>query len=707
MRKKNILKYGAAVLATAGIVGGSVAPANALLADNIHNSGAGGMVNCVGGETCVEKVGDEIEVSYTIQMSNIVNQSDNKMSGRGSVIAFPSVIENPKLEVLSVPYNPIEEDYPVFPSEKYTTTDEEGKTIGIDPKDMSEEMKSEYNKDLQEHEEKVRKFFRGYKTENDLNHNSFTKENAGYPVVELDTPHNLELRNIINAEKVEKYKSLSNVDKVIDFDIHKFQDGQRNNIFTGGTHYYTTKDNAVDPVEKETDYVTYHDTDMLIDANKEYIKAINSLTENDIEAINKKIQEIKENESIHDSHKSYSVNQLENIINEIKSGNNKNIKMPRYYGEASDGGSGVVSTGIHDDTMQSEYVNNGYRSGVLPWDSAMPYIEMEQIHGIGGMDIENPYDYFVFNNNPRQGVTTFRLTGTVKTESDLAYLPIRAKQGVWRCANGVNSEKRSINDGGSYESGCQSLMEYPWARQSDMLPAYSLKNDEITRRNVKNNTEHGLTGSTQCAITRTEDPLQLDYINQDISPRSVNGFNSWGEAYEKTFNLQSNPAVTHVVGSHSVAEDGCDQAGIVISICDKEADPQEQPAPKPEDPVIIERNTTITAAPPEPGKDGEKGEKGEKGEPGKDGAPGAPAIPHNVYYPQQGNTIINNNVPNGSIQPLQVVQQPVVLPYTPQVVQGQYAIGQLEGTGPVTSTGGSVNHGIIYNIIKTINDIVA
>lgn len=102
--KKRVLHSTIATALLAGSAVSGVTPAQAdLLSDNVHNSGAGGMVNCRGGDICVEKVGDEVQVSYEIQFSNIVNSSDHGQTATGSLIAFPSVIKNPKLEVVSTP----------------------------------------------------------------------------------------------------------------------------------------------------------------------------------------------------------------------------------------------------------------------------------------------------------------------------------------------------------------------------------------------------------------------------------------------------------------------------------------------------------------------------------------------------------------------------------------------------------------------------
>ncbi|MBA1836293.1 hypothetical protein [Corynebacterium wankanglinii] len=100
--KKQILHSTIATALLAGSAVSGVTLAQAVgVSDNVHNSGAGGMVNCNGGDICVEKVGDEIQVSYEIQFGNILHSSNHGQTATGSLIAFPSVIKNPKLEVVS------------------------------------------------------------------------------------------------------------------------------------------------------------------------------------------------------------------------------------------------------------------------------------------------------------------------------------------------------------------------------------------------------------------------------------------------------------------------------------------------------------------------------------------------------------------------------------------------------------------------------
>ena len=95
--------------ATALIVGGTTGVANAANtpkypttdeAKNIHNAG-GGLTNCKGGDVCVKKVGDELEVSYEVQFGNMLKSSDHGQTVKGNMIAFPSVMKDAKLEVVA------------------------------------------------------------------------------------------------------------------------------------------------------------------------------------------------------------------------------------------------------------------------------------------------------------------------------------------------------------------------------------------------------------------------------------------------------------------------------------------------------------------------------------------------------------------------------------------------------------------------------
>lgn len=68
----------------------------------------GGGVNCRGGDTCVEKVGDVAHVSYTVQVARLVESSDHIQTAQGAAVFVPTVLENVKMTLTSVP------DYPAL-----------------------------------------------------------------------------------------------------------------------------------------------------------------------------------------------------------------------------------------------------------------------------------------------------------------------------------------------------------------------------------------------------------------------------------------------------------------------------------------------------------------------------------------------------------------------------------------------------------------
>ena len=322
------------------------------LRDNVFHYAEGGMTNCNGGDICVEKVGDEVQVSYEIQFNNLLRSSDHGQTVRGSLIAFPSIIENPKLEVISTSID--SENF------KYNTSSDD-------------------------------KDYKG-----DYPHHTFKKP-VNVPVYSVDEMNEkeilspggsvgFELKEYGNPEDDESY-------------IHKYSDDLDKNFFAA----------HIDGEEV-------------------------------VEKFKKGLEEYK---------KKNQYNPLpweENIINS----------------ELSD----VIDWNIGDEDNKNISIKDLYTGQNLPL--------------YGAMNIDNPYDYLLFNNDSL-GITTYRLTGTVKTESELGYLPIRAKQGLWKCSQeGVGP--------GSYEEGCNALSEYSWNRNDDTLPLYSLKNDRITNANIRNNT---------------------------------------------------------------------------------------------------------------------------------------------------------------------------------------------------------------------------
>ena len=427
-------------------------------AKNVFNPSGegGGMVNCSVDDFCVKKVGDELEVSYDIQMSNIVKSSDHGQTANGSMIAFPSVIEDPKLEVVST---------------------------SIDHKDDSDFEKAK----------------------------KATKDNP-YPVHEFDTPVEVPLRGFdeLGNDGADYVKSS------IGFKVDKGADTDKDSSYKKYNH-------------KGTDtefFASYADGQKMVDAFKKAKKRAKD---------DGKLEDILEG-SFDSEHYVSGAAFNTNFLDYLDKDKGKSPKEFKHIG------SGTYEIGV----MHEDY----------------------------------PYDFITFNNDS-MGVTTYRITGRVKTESDLAYLPIRAKQGIWKC-----SQEGGI---GSYEEGCQSLMEYAWGRNRDALPQYSLKNDEVTKRNVKYSTKNGLDTSLQCAVT--EDLGRKDYIGEDKRVRSVGGSGpSWGTAYGETFTLKNNQDVDYFIAADS-NEDACDQAGIEISICDESNPHKDSKATTPKNTDVVTTST--------------------------------------------------------------------------------------------------------------------
>lgn len=552
--------------ATALLAGGAVSgvtPAQALLSDNVHNSGAGGMTNCNGGDVCVEKVGDEVKVSYEIQFGNIMRSSDSRQTATGSLIAFPSVIQNPKLEVVS------------------TSIEKDGEY-------------GEYS--------------------NPLN---------GFPTHTFEKPVEVPLLDEDQLEKDGLEPRTSNVG-------------------------FKLKDNESDP-ENDDSYVTKFDDER------------------------KFATHVKGDE----------------LVSKYKEGY---AKLKQEDPEENIPGNGRIITTDAWDWVSSQNDNETMSGYHLP--------------EYGAMEVDYPYDYLLFNNDS-EGVTTYRLTGTVKTESDLAYLPIRAKQGLWKCGQ----------EGylGGYEDGCQSLAAYSWGRNRDVLPRYSLENDDVTRRNIKNDTKDGLYGSLQCAVT--EDLGRNDLIGEDVRPRDLQGSPSWGAKYDQTFQLHANRAVTYLAGAYDVAEDGCDQAGVKISICKEEEKPTSpvtppsseqdttpprddrsesstEPAPSSDvtssEPPAPEQNSTSESPAPE--------QKSTSNEPESSTAledtsnttkPAARIIPSSPA-PVTTPPAVNHTSPEK--QPIPENPSRVNnAPFVPAPVQPAAIPGPVSENGPVVNTGGSVH----------------
>lgn len=402
--------------------------------NNVYNPGGGGMTNAIGDDVSIKRVGDELEVSYKVQFGNIVKSSDHAQTARGSVIAFPSVLENPKLEVLS--------------------TSIENK----DDSDMEIAKKSD-------------------------------KDNP-YPVHEFNTPVEVPILSLKEAKEQGKpwnsgdisFKLKEGADKNDDSSYEKYEHQPRGSFFAA-----------------------HFDGQKIVDA---YKKALEKHRENG------------------------GKGELPGTIV-----NRHEEEIDKYVPQDALQESTLLDF-LAEDEIPEEY--KAYSSGG---------------YTIGSIPVDSPYDYFIFNNDSL-GVQTFRVTGRVKTESDLAYLPIRVKQGFWKCSQEGGGT-------GSYEEGCQSLGEYAWNRTGDKLPAYSLHNDEITKTNLEMDTPDGFDSSLQCAVTKNTG--RNNWIGEDVIPRSLSGRPSWGAVYGQIFNLGKNRDVYHFI-SADANEDGCDQDGVKISL---------------------------------------------------------------------------------------------------------------------------------------------
>lgn len=481
MKRRNILKKVIYSSTAALLLGGSTTSVAGAAeytppekASHVHNSGSGGITNCTSDGFCTKKVGDEIEVSYEVQLGNIMKSSDHAQTARGSIIAFPSVIENPKLEVVS-------------------TSIEYG-----GDKDLETMKKS-------------------------------SKDNP-YPVHTFDKP--VEIPTYDAKELKGKNKKWDEGN--IAFQVAEGKDPKEDSSYEPKNHEYLYGGVNDQKTGKTDQFAAYIDGQDIVDKHKGLIKKIKDAG---------KWDEFKKN--------SYSYDDVENIID----GNHELYKYAsEYTGDKSD------DNALDIDNMWALYGSNSIATG---------------------MYTDSPYDFYFFNNDSL-GVQTFRITGKVKTESDLAYLPIRAKQGFWKC-----SQEGGF---GSYEEGCQSLMEYAWGRTNDILPRYSLKNDEVTKENIKHDTKDGLHNSLQCAVTK--ETGRNDWIGEDDPVRELDGTTSWGKKYYDTFTLgyrSSDPKFKQAdyFISADMNEDSCDQAGLTISLCeaDKPTDKPSSSTPSEDNPV--------------------------------------------------------------------------------------------------------------------------
>lgn len=533
--------------ATALVIGGTVAagPANALLSDNVHNSGAGGMTNCNGGDVCVKKVGDELEVSYEVQFGNSGKSSDHGQTVKGNMIAFPSVMKDAKLEVVA--------------------------------------------------------------TNKNTDNTDVATETDGYPTHKFDKPVEVP---VYTPEELEK----------------------KNVPYDGGEISFILPDGTDE--ENDSSYVKKYSPDNKEEKNEDRFFATHL--------------------------------KGENIINDFK----------------KNGGNGDVVKDIGSDGVSKDsifYDKSLEKAGAMPTDS--------------------PYDYFVFNSDSI-GVQTFKITGKVKTESDLAYLPIRAKGGFYKCGqegsgfgitdNNKWTESPNPDNEDKTESlernDCRNLMDYEWARSDDTLPHYSLENNEVTKSNIKNDTEHGLMGSKKCAVT--EDDGRYDRIEQDIEPRTLRSgsqSNSWGVEYTRENGLHANRTVTFLTGGYLVAEDNCDQAGVKISLCNEDKQ-DETPATTPSETPSTTPNESTS-------KDITPGQNSETGESAKVDTPENPAegiedvsdTPSSPGVTSGKTTNFGNNTSHNA--------------------QGAVAAGsskEAATVGPEVDTGGEVESGSFFTKILNI-----
>ncbi|MGJ9595067.1 hypothetical protein [Actinotignum sp. GS-2025c] len=97
---------GAGIFLPATATAGGPDPDRTLMRNVMTATGGG--VNCRGGDTCVEKVGDVAHVSYTVQVARLVESSDHIQTAQGAAVFVPTVLENVKMTLTSVP------DYPAL-----------------------------------------------------------------------------------------------------------------------------------------------------------------------------------------------------------------------------------------------------------------------------------------------------------------------------------------------------------------------------------------------------------------------------------------------------------------------------------------------------------------------------------------------------------------------------------------------------------------
>lgn len=256
-------------------------------------------------------------------------------------------------------------------------------------------------------------------------------------------------------------------------------------------------------------------------------------------------------------------------------------------------------------------------------NATMPEGFLSQVGSFGGgyddkfpSRFDGKYQAFVIDPIPYVSLTNYRLEADVDVDKAEMYLPVFVKNGLWKCSQEGGSS-------GSYEEGCQSLVEYPWNRIVD-LPNYDDPKDIelMKKRLTKDGMSWGDDGVEAVAATdefpSSDNKFDLDsenffmkypfikYVNKngeeftrihvtkdlgdlDIGP-DVDGEISWWQWYSKTFTLNANRTVSyHLSGTVRGPEDNMDAGVIHITLC-KDTTP-----PPPENPP-----TTPPTTPPTP-----------------------------------------------------------------------------------------------------------
>lgn len=83
------------------ITGLSMAPAQAMIADNVQNA-IGGGVNAHANNTCVEKVGDTAHVEFMMQHQPLLLSTDHNSTSNTGYIAIPKAMKNVKIQLEAI-----------------------------------------------------------------------------------------------------------------------------------------------------------------------------------------------------------------------------------------------------------------------------------------------------------------------------------------------------------------------------------------------------------------------------------------------------------------------------------------------------------------------------------------------------------------------------------------------------------------------------